>query len=126
RAAAPVRKVVEKGLREAIIRGDLAPGAHLVDRELCDMFDVSRTVVREAQRSLEAEGLVEIIPHRGVFVRRISYDEAQQIYDVRKVLEALAGQKCAMNATETDIAELEAVCEQLKAHVDNPEGVDLL
>lgn len=124
--AAPVRKIVEQSLREAIISGDFPPGAHLVDRELCDMFDVSRTVVREAQRSLEAEGLVAILPHKGVFVRKIGYEEAVQIYEVRKALEALAGQQCATNATPADTAELRAIYEELKAGFEASSNVNLI
>jgi DNA-binding GntR family transcriptional regulator len=126
--AAPVRKLVEKSLRNAIITGVFPPGAHLVDRELCDMFGVSRTVVREAQRSLEAEGLVVIAPHKGVFVRKIEYEEAVQIYDVRKVLEALAGQQCAMHATPEDIEGLKAIYDELKANavaLTNPNLIDI-
>jgi DNA-binding GntR family transcriptional regulator len=118
--------VVEQGLRQAIIRGDFGPGAHLIDRELCDMFDVSRTVVREAQRSLEAEGLVEIVPHRGVFVRRISYEEAKEIYDVRKVLEPLAGRKCALHASSSEVQELEALYDELRSKTDSPGGAYLV
>jgi len=124
--AAPVRKIVEQSLRNAIIAGDFPPGAHLVDRELCDMFNVSRTVVREAQRSLEAEGLVVIVPHKGVFVRKISYEEALHIYDVRKVLEALAGQQCAIHATPEDIEELRKIYLELKDGMSDPSSLNLL
>jgi len=125
KVAAPVRKIVEQNLRDAIISGEFPPGAHLVDRELCDMFAVSRTVVREAQRSLEAEGLVVILPHKGVFVRQIEYDEAIQIYEVRKVLEALAGELCAVNGTPEEIAQLRAIYEELKATAADPSKLNV-
>jgi len=62
--AAPLRQQVLDSLRQAIIDGRLAPGARLTERELTEMLGVSRTVVREALRSLEAEGLVHVIPKR--------------------------------------------------------------
>src|ERR1039458_877294 len=64
KAAAPLRRQVLDELRQSIIAGRLAPGARLVERELTAMMGVSRTVVREALRQLESEGLISIIPHK--------------------------------------------------------------
>lgn len=124
--AALLRKQVEERLREAITRGRFAPGAHLSDRALCQMFGVSRTVVREAVRQLEAEGLIEIRPHRGSFVKSMSSEEAAQIYDLRGVLEALAARSFAVKATADEIEELKEVYGQLCAAPDAEEGADIL
>lgn len=124
--AAPIRVQVEDKLRLAIIEGQFHPGAHLSDRELIEIFNVSRTVIREAVRSLEAEGLVTSIPHRGQFVSILSADEAAQIYAVRGVLEALAGKGFAENATREQVAELRAVFKELAAAKKNPDGATLL
>ncbi len=110
----PMRRQVEEGLRTAIINGRFAPGEHLSDRVLCDLFGASRGVVREAVRLLEAEGLVVVQPHRGPFVAYLSVAEAAQVYEVRAVLEALAGEGFAVRASETERAELRAVFEELK------------
>ncbi len=112
-AAAPVRKQVEDNLRDAIITGRFAPGEHLSDRLLCELFKVSRPVVREAVRQLEAEGLVETTPHRGSFVKIITVEEATQIYEVRGVLEAQAARAFARNATDAEINELKQVFDQI-------------
>lgn len=109
----PMRKQVEDGLRAAIVNGRFAPGEHLPDRVLCDLFGASRSVVREAVRLLEAEGLVTVLPNRGPFVTSLSVAEAEQIYEVRGVLEALAGECFARNATETERQELRAIWEEL-------------
>jgi DNA-binding transcriptional regulator YhcF (GntR family) len=67
-------------LRQAIIDGHFAPGTRLTERELCGLLGVSRTLVREALRQLEAEGWVENVPYRGPIVATISADEARQLY----------------------------------------------
>ena len=110
-----VRRQVEKKLRDAIGAGRFAPGEHLSDRMLCDLFGVSRGVIREAVRLLEAEGLVTVVPNRGPFVAFLSVEEASQIYEVRAVLEALAGEGFAERASSDELAELRAVFEELAA-----------
>lgn len=77
-------------IREAILDGRLAPGRHLKERELCDMFQVSRSLVREAVQKLAAEELVTAVPHRGLTVTRIDRQAARDLYRVRAVLEGLA------------------------------------
>jgi DNA-binding GntR family transcriptional regulator len=115
--AASVRRQVEDQLRRAIVQGRFAPGAHLSDRILQNSFQVSRTVVREAVRQLEAEGLIKTIPHRGSFVRTLSVREAEQVYAVRGVLEALAAKEFARNATDAEIETLGKVLGRIRSHV---------
>jgi DNA-binding GntR family transcriptional regulator len=90
-----VRAIVAQKLREAIMSGNLKPGQRLVERELCEMMGVSRPSIREALRVLEADGLVNTVPHRGPMVSTISLEEARQLYDARAVLEGFAGRECA-------------------------------
>ncbi len=107
--APSVRRLVETELRKAIIGGRFAPGVHLSDRLLCEEFGVSRSIIREATRLLEAEGLVTVIPRRGPFVAFLTAAEAVQIYEVRGALEACAGQGFAERASDEERAELESV-----------------
>ncbi len=111
-----LRSAVEDRIRQAIVTGDLPPGTHLPDRMMCERFGVSRTVVREAIRLLEAEGLVTVLPRRGPFVADLSSAEAVQIYEVRAALEALAGQGFAERASEAERAALRHVVQQLEDH----------
>jgi len=90
-----VRSMVAQKLREAIMSGTLKPGQRLVERELCEMMGVSRPSIREALRVLEADGLVNTVPHRGPVVSTISLEEARQLYAARAVLEGFAGRECA-------------------------------
>jgi DNA-binding GntR family transcriptional regulator len=117
----PVRRQVEDGLRAAIVAGRFLPGDHLPDRVLCEAFGTSRSVVREAVRLLEAEGLVVVHPNRGPFVAAMSAAEATDIYEVRAALEALAGEGFTIRATDAERASLRMVYSELrKAKADTP------
>ena len=106
REAAPLRTQVVGLLRDAIVSAEFAPGERLIERTLCDRFEVSRTVVREALRQLESEGLVEMVPNRGPVVATVTAADAKALYEVREVLEALAGRAFAERATATQRATL--------------------
>jgi DNA-binding GntR family transcriptional regulator len=125
RSAAPLRRDVVDALRTAIIEGRLAPGARLTERELIEMTGVSRTVIREALRQLESEGVIETIPNKGPIVRKLTLDEAKDLYLIRSVLEGLAARMFVANAKGGDIAELKrALDETFAAYRDgDPEGV---
>src|ERR1700733_2859126 len=88
--AAPLRRRVEDALRQAIISGQFAPGDRLRERDLIELLKVSRTSLREALRQIEAEGLVALEPNRGPVVTTVTYEEVEEIYEVRSVLEAQA------------------------------------
>lgn len=111
---ATLRDMVQDRLRDAIIEGHFKPGERLVERPLCDQLGVSRTVVRETIRYLEAEGLVEILPGRGPIVAPMNWTDAQQIYDIRRMLETAAARKCADEITEYRAAKLRAALDRLK------------
>jgi GntR family transcriptional regulator, trigonelline degradation regulator len=100
RTPAPVRAQLVDNLRQAILDHRFAPGQRLIERELVELTGVSRTSVREALRELAAEGLVQTIPNRGVVVASLEADEARQFYQVRGVLEGLAGRLFVENASE--------------------------
>lgn len=90
KVAAPLRQQVEGVLRRAIIDGRLAPLRRLTERELMEMTGVSRTLVREALRQLESEGLIAVVPNKGAVVRALTAAEAKDLYAIRAVLEGLA------------------------------------
>lgn len=104
--AAPLRQQVLEGLRQAVIDGRLAPGARLIERELTEMMGVSRTVVREALRQLEAEGLISIIPNKGPVVRILSLSEGKDLYSIRAVLEGHAARLFVENASAPQVKSL--------------------
>ncbi|MBZ5700888.1 MAG: GntR family transcriptional regulator [Acidobacteriia bacterium] len=105
--AAPLRRQVLDELRQSIISGRLAPGSRLVERELISMMGVSRTVIREALRQLETEGLIAIIPNKGPVVRELTVAEAKDLYAIRAVLEGLAARLFVENADAAQVGKLE-------------------
>lgn len=102
RPAATLRHNVTEAIRNAIAVGRYRFGDRMPERDLCEMTGVSRTLVREALRQLESEGLVVVIPHKGPEVATISRTQAEGIYQVREVLEGLAAELFAINATDAD------------------------
>ena len=111
--AQSMRRQVEEALRSAVVEGRFAPGQHLPDRMLCEEFGASRSLIREAVRLLEAEGLLNVLPNRGTFVAFLTAAEAAQVYEVRGVLEALAGEGCAIRATEAERLSLRAIYDRI-------------
>lgn len=91
-----------RAMRDAILSGDLKPGRQLRERELCEMFDVSRSLVREATQILAAEELVTIVPHKGVMVTLLNRQDARSLYSVRAALEGLACAEFTRNALESE------------------------
>lgn len=91
-----------RAMRDAILSGDLKPGRQLPERELCEMFDVSRSLVREATQMLAAEELVTIVPHKGVMVTLLNRQDARSLYSVRAALEGMACAEFTRNALESD------------------------
>jgi DNA-binding GntR family transcriptional regulator len=106
---------VENVLRQAIMNGRYAPGARLVERELCETLGVSRTSVREALRGLEAEKLVRNVPHKGPVVAIMSVDEAHELYALRGLLEGFAAQEFARVASDAAIEQFGQAAKRLRA-----------
>ena len=101
-------------IRLQILDGRLQGGERIVEADLAHDLHSSRTPVREALRRLEAEGLVEVLPHRGARVTAWAEDDLREIYDLRSVLEAMAGERAATRITPTDLATLDALCDQME------------
>lgn len=110
-----LRDYVESYLRQAIMNGQYRPGERLVEREVCELLEVSRPSVREALRKLEAEKLITTVPHRGPVVASISATEAKEIYELRGVLEAHATAQFTKIASDAEIEELHAAILKLRA-----------
>lgn len=102
----PLRDVVFRTLREAILRGKLQPGERLMEIALANQLGVSRTPVREAIRMLELEGLVVMIPRRGAAVAGISPRNLRNVLEVRKALEELCVELACIRMTEEQFTRL--------------------
>lgn len=106
RVAAPLREQVLELLRNDIVELRLRPGHRLIERELIEQIGVSRTTIREVLRQLAAEGLVTTIPQKGAIVAAPSRQDAEDLYEVRGALEALAARRFAERATAEQVTAL--------------------
>ena len=96
-------ELVER-LRELIVESTLEPGVRVPERELCERFAVSRTPLREALKVLASEGLLELLPHRGAQVTRLTAADLDEMFPVMGALEALAGELACTWITEAEMA----------------------
>src|SRR5688572_24439576 len=80
--------IVVESLREAVLTGELGAGSRLIQEELAERYQTSSTPVREALRQLQAEGILEHNPYRGVQVAEVKLDEVREIYMIRAVMES--------------------------------------
>ena len=115
RKAVTLRTTVTDKIRNAIALGYFKPGERLPERALCEMTDVSRTLVREALRQLESERIIEIVPHRGPAVARLDRNEVIGLYQVRRQLESLGVQLFIDNASQEDMTRLRAALDEIRA-----------
>lgn len=109
----PLRDIVFKTLREAIVTGELKSGERLMEIRLANEMGVSRTPVREAIRKLEREGLVLMNARKGAVVAPINPRDLKEILEIRRVLEGLACQLACQHATQEDIQDLEAANQEI-------------
>lgn len=110
-------------LRQAILRGEMAPAQRLVENELAEQFGVTRASVRAALIDLASEGLVERIPNRGSRVRVVTVEEAVAITECRMVLEGLCAAKAAVEASDEQLARLAELGEAMSKAVADGEPV---
>lgn len=123
RIAAPLRHSVIESIRNAIAVGRFKAGERLPERELCELTGVSRTLVREALRQLESEGLIKVLPHRGPIVAWLTPADAEGIYQVRRELEGLASELFAEVAGDAERAALREAFRQLKSSFQNEDPI---
>ena len=122
----PVKRLladdVAERLRNAIMSGQLAPGEHLVEATLSDLMEVSRGPIRQALTRLEHEGLVVVSPTGRSYVARLSRQDFDEVFSLRRALERLAIEYACMRATPGDIRELQAVVEDMATSIAR--GID--
>jgi len=112
-------------LRESILSGELGGGVQLKQEELANKFGVSMSALREALKSLEAEGLVLFYPNRGAVVSELSAAEAQEIFDIRLFLELGALELAVPNLTEVVLAEADAILKKADEEIDSNQWSEL-
>lgn len=105
-------------LRQMIIAGDLNPGNKVPEKELCELFGVSRTPLREALKVLASEGLVTLTPNRGAMIADLTLEDLEEAFPVMGALEALSGEMACANITDAEIAEIKKLHKMMVAHYE--------
>ena len=100
---------VARKLRTMLVEGRIAAGAKLNERELSERLQVSRTPLREAIRQLAAEGLVELLPHRGAVAIELGEAEVRHSFELMAALEGLSGELAAQRITEPELQAIRAL-----------------
>lgn len=108
-------------LRKAILGRKYPPGTRLVVLELARKFELSPTPVKEALAALEREGLVQKIPHRGYLVPRPDIADASEIYELREVLEGLAGRLATLRGGADLLEKLATLLQQQRQAAERGE-----
>jgi DNA-binding GntR family transcriptional regulator len=115
-AASSTDRIVQ-GITRAIVERRLMPGTKLVEQQIADIFDVSRTVVRQALNRLSRDRLVTLEPGRGAFVARPSVDEARQVFAVRRLVEVGMVRELAATVTPAQVRALQSHLDAERAAV---------
>ena len=105
--------LVQQELERQIVDGKLPGGTKLNEADIAAELRVSRGPVREAFRALDQAGLLRTEKNRGVFVREVSLEEANEIYEVRAALDALIGRLAAKRITAAQLSRLRAIVKQM-------------
>jgi len=100
-------------VRDAITFGKLKPGEKVLEKSVGETFQLGRTPLREALRQLEMEGFIDALPNRGAFVRKISVEDVEHVYDVLAILEGFAVENATASANPSLLAELKEIEKRL-------------
>lgn len=111
-----IHSVLSAQLREMIEEGELRAGLPIVETDLCEMFGVSRTPIREALKVLSSEGLVQLRRNRTPIVAPIDPVEIASIFEAVAALERRAAVRFCEQATDQEIAKLDEMQAELEAH----------
>lgn len=120
----PLHEEAADRLRDMILEGELAPGDRIIEQTLCDRLGLSRTPLREAIKTLTAEGLIVLQPNRGATVASLSLEDIEDTFRVIGALEALAGELACTRLRNDDVAEIRVLHYQMALHRTRGERLD--
>jgi DNA-binding GntR family transcriptional regulator len=115
-----------KEIEERIIMLQLAPGAALSEGALVEALGIGRTPVREALQKLEREGLVEILPRRGIAVSNICVESQLELLVVRRELERLMARLAARRSTDDERQDFERIGAGMRAAAKNNDAATFM
>lgn len=108
---------ISKEIEESILSGQFKPRERLVEMDLIAKFGVSRTVIREALKRLEAKGIVRTTPYRGAVVADLTVEEIEEIYYVRAGLEKMAARLVLKHISQKEIQNLKRLSKGVERHL---------
>lgn len=103
-------------LRAMVFDGELLPGSYIDEKALANAWQVSRTPLREALKVLAAEGLVELVPHRGCRVIELTEDDADALFPVMALLEGRCAFEAVQHAGDEDLRKVQHLHDELERH----------
>lgn len=103
-------------IRDMIMEGKLEAGSKVSEKDLCALFGISRTPLREALKVLATEGLIVLLPHRGARVARLTGKDTADLFQVMGALEGLAGELACAKITDEALSEIRARHHEMLAH----------
>ena len=107
-------EIIYKKLLDDILKGGFYQGQRLIEKELIDRYKISKIPLREALIKLERVGLVQKNVNRGFLVKRILRKDAEEIYDLREVINGLSVRKITENITEEKIQKIEKIIRDME------------
>ncbi len=116
----PIRDKVYQYVKQAIVQGVFKSGERIIERELADQLNVSRTPIREALFRLESQGFVKTLPRKGVVVSKLSPEEVIEIFTILSSLESLAMKLAAQHAEPSQRQELTEIIAEIEEALASP------
>ncbi len=107
----PLPDKIAEYIKTQIIQGKLKPGEKILEAQLAEDLNISRTPIREAIRLLECEGFVELLPRRGAIVKEFSEKDLQDTVEVKASLETLAAELIIDKISDKTISKLKTIIE---------------
>ena len=121
--APDVEQAIYQAVFDGVLNQTLPPGAKLPEPALCDLFGVSRAIVRKVLQRLEHDGIVEHRPNRGAVVAAPTPEQTRQIFEARRALERALVEMALRNNAGKDMAQIHALLaaeREAVAHVHQP------
>lgn len=116
------QEAVAAALRLDILQGRIPAGARLDIDEIANRHGVSRTPVRDALKQLEGEGLIQVLPYRGVEVTRLTAEDLRELFAIRIALERLALAQAALKVTDAELGQLRRILRRMDRHATRDEA----
>lgn len=116
--------VVYNKIKQAIMNNDFPPGTVMVERKLCEIYQVSRSPVRYALRQLAAEGLLDTEPGKGIIVPVYTLEDILEVYDLLEILQTYALEVSLKNYGITADAALESILKTTEACLNNEDMIE--